>query len=158
MPSGSRSSCCKPMPGWVSAPIRNAVATAAEQRASSGIRLQSRPAKTPKMIARATTSSYDRPACSIPQPCIWVRTLEGEGWRVELPDGLIARKHQAFGYDSGAIARGWIGNAPVTVVVQVRALETGFNPWVRELHRSWLEHEERRIDMRGAADAIRTDG
>lgn len=75
-----------------------------------------------------------------------------------MPDSLIGREHKAFGYDSGAIARGWIDEAPVTVVVQVRALATGFNQWVRELHRSWLEFEERRVDVPGAADAIRTDG
>jgi hypothetical protein len=77
---------------------------------------------------------------------------------VELPDGLIAKRHQAHGYESGAIARGWIGEAPVTVVVAVRALDTGFNRWVRDLHRSWIEHDQRRIDVPRAADAIRVDG
>jgi hypothetical protein len=87
-----------------------------------------------------------------------VRPFEGDGWRVELPDGLIAKDHRARDYDSGAIARGWIGEAPVTVIVQVRRLEVGFNEWVRELHRHWLEHQQRRVSVPGAADAIRSDG
>lgn len=87
-----------------------------------------------------------------------MRPLEGDGWRLELPDGLIAKDHRAWSYDSGAIARGWIGEAPVTVIVQVRRLEVGFNDWVRELHRHWLERDQQRISVPGAADAIRSDG
>lgn len=85
-------------------------------------------------------------------------TIEGDGWRVDLPGGLISKDHRAWDYDSGTIARGWIGEAPVTVIVQVRALETGFNEWVRLLQRNWLEHAQRRIRVPGAADAIRIDG
>src|SRR4051794_9600486 len=44
-----------PRPGCVTAAIRNTVETASEKRARTGIRFQSKPAKTPKMIARAST-------------------------------------------------------------------------------------------------------
>src|SRR5262245_31004516 len=85
--------------------------------------------------------------------------LEGDGWRIRLPDGLIAKEHRAWNYDSGAIARGWIGEAPVTVVVQVRALAGGFNSWVREVGAHWLEQDPpRQIDVPGATDAVRLDG
>ena len=78
---------------------------------------------------------------------------------MELPDGLIAKPHTAWGYDSGAIARGWIGEAPVTVIVQVKQLEIGFNAWVRQVAASWLEHgQPRRIKLPGASDAVRIDG
>jgi hypothetical protein len=87
-----------------------------------------------------------------------VKTIEGDGWRAAIPDGLIAKDHKAFGYESGAIARGWVGEAPMTVVVQVKALETGFNEWVRQLHRTWLEHRVERVKLAGAADAARIDG
>lgn len=87
-----------------------------------------------------------------------MKTIEGDGWRAELPEGLIARDHKAWDYDSGTIARGWLGDAPVTVIVQVRALEMGFNEWARRLQRSWLEHAQRRVTVPGAADAIRVDG
>jgi hypothetical protein len=87
-----------------------------------------------------------------------VKTVDGDGWRVDVPDGLIAKDHKAWDHDSGAIARGWVGEAPMTVIVQVRRLEAGFNQWVRDLHRSWLESDQRRIDVPGAADAIRSDG
>lgn len=87
-----------------------------------------------------------------------MKAIEGDGWRVAIPDGLIARDSRAYGYDSGAIARGWVGEAPVTVIVQVKALETGFNNHVRELHRLWLEHRVARIKVPGAADAARIDG
>jgi hypothetical protein len=87
-----------------------------------------------------------------------VKTLEGDGWRVAVPDGLIAKDHKAYSYESGAIARGWIGEAPMTVVVQVKPLETGFNDWVRQLARPWLEHEVARVKVTGAADAARIDG
>jgi hypothetical protein len=87
-----------------------------------------------------------------------VRAIEGDGWRASIPDGLIARDHRAHGYDSGTIARGWVGEAPVTVIVQVKALETGFNEWVRGLTRVWLEHEARRVQVPNARDAARIDG
>src|SRR3954454_7752187 len=48
-------SCWIPTPGWVTAAITNVAATAREQRPRKGIRFQSKPAKTPKMIARAST-------------------------------------------------------------------------------------------------------
>lgn len=84
---------------------------------------------------------------------------EGDGWRVRVPDGLIAKPHTAWGYDSGMIARGWIGDAPLTVIVQVRRLETGFNEWVRQVASNWLENDRpRRIKVPGAADAFRIDG
>jgi hypothetical protein len=87
-----------------------------------------------------------------------VKTIEGDGWRVAVPDGLIARDHQAYGYESGAIARGWAGDAPMTVIVQVKPLGTGFNEHVRNLHRVWLEHRVERVKVPGAADAARIDG
>ena len=87
-----------------------------------------------------------------------MRTIEGDGWRVGLPDGLIAKDHQAWSYESGAIARGWIGEAPMTVIVQVRTLDSGFNDWVRRLHRAWLERDQQRISVPGATDAVRSDG
>ena len=89
-----------------------------------------------------------------------MRTIEGDGWRVAIPDGLIAKDHVAHGYESGSIARGWVGEAPMTVIVQVKALETGFNEWVRSLHRPgvWLEHDAKRIEVPGAADGARIDG
>lgn len=87
-----------------------------------------------------------------------MKTIDGDGWRVAIPDGLIAKAHQAYGYESGAIARGWIGDAPVTVIVQVKPLETGFNEWVRHLARPWLEHSDERVKVPGAADAARIDG
>jgi hypothetical protein len=87
-----------------------------------------------------------------------VKTIEGDGWRVAIPDDLIAKEHQAYGYEGGSIARGWVGEAPMTVIVQLKALDTGFNEWVRHLHRTWLEHEVARIEVTGAADAARIDG
>jgi len=87
-----------------------------------------------------------------------LKARSGDGWKAELPDGLIAADHTAWGYESGMIARGWIGEAPVTVIVQVTALEGGFNEWVRHVHRVWLERTERRIQVPGAQDAIRSDG
>lgn len=87
-----------------------------------------------------------------------MKTIAGDGWRLRVPDGLIAADHAAYGYESGAIARGWVGEAPMTVIVQVKALETGFNEWVRYVHRVWLERSARRIEVPGAADAIRSDG
>jgi hypothetical protein len=91
-------------------------------------------------------------------PRVPVKTLEGDGWRVAVPEGLIAKDHQAYGYESGSIARGWLGEAPMTVIVQVKPLEGGFNEWVRTLSRSWLEHASQRIELPGAADAARIDG
>jgi hypothetical protein len=87
-----------------------------------------------------------------------VKTLEGDGWRVAIPDHLIVSDHRAYGYESGAIARGWIGEAPMTVIVQVKPLTRGFNDWVRHLHRLWLEHDVRRTRVRNAKDAARIDG
>jgi hypothetical protein len=88
-----------------------------------------------------------------------VAELVGDGWRLELPDGLIPKPHAAYGYESGAIARGWIGDAPVTVIVQVKPLDAGFNEWVRDVSRWWLEHEPpRRVKVPGAGDAVRIDG
>ena len=88
-----------------------------------------------------------------------MKSIEGDGWRVQIPDGLIARAHVAYGYESGAIARGWVGDdAPMTVIVQVKPLETGFNEWVRYVHRVWLERSQERIEVPGARDAIRSDG
>ena len=87
-----------------------------------------------------------------------MQVLTGDGWTVSLPDGLIAKAHLAYGYESGAIARGWIGEAPVTVIVQVTTIAKGFNEWVRHVHRVWLEQRSERIDIPGAQDAIRTDG
>jgi hypothetical protein len=87
-----------------------------------------------------------------------VTLVTGDGWAVAVPDGLIAKDHQAYGYESGAIARGWIGDAPVTVIVQVTTIDRGFNDWVRHVHRVWLEQRSERIDVPGAQDAIRTDG
>ena len=87
-----------------------------------------------------------------------MKSIEGDGWRVRIPDGLIAHAHSAYGYESGSIARGWVGEAPMTVIVQVKPLETGFNEWVRYVHRVWLERSEQRIEVPGARDAIRSDG
>ena len=90
-----------------------------------------------------------------------MREVAGNGWRLEVPDSLIAKPHKAWAYDSGAIARGFIGDAPVTVIVQVTRLTggRGFNDWVREVVSHWLEHDElRRIEVPGAGDAMRIDG
>ena len=88
-----------------------------------------------------------------------MKPLSGTGWRVELPNGLIAKDHKAWGYEGGMIARGWVGDAPVTAVVQHKRLETGFNAWARELARSWLELEQsRRVNVPGAQDAWRLEG
>ena len=47
----------------------------------------------------------------------------------------------------------------MTVVVQVRQLEMGFNEWVRQVGSNWLDHElPRRIKVAGASDAVRIDG
>jgi hypothetical protein len=87
-----------------------------------------------------------------------VNLLDGDGWRVELPDGLIARDHQASGYESGMIARGWLGDSPVTAVVQTKPLEGGFNAFVRQVLSTWIESSQRRVDVPNANDAIRADG
>ena len=93
------------------------------------------------------------------EPDKYIRVMDGDGWRVVLPEGLNAKPHKAWGYDSGSIARGWIGEAPVTVIVQTKRLETGFNEWAREITRFWLEHDDpRRVELGGATDAIRIDG
>src|SRR3954454_20909926 len=54
-------SCWIPTPGWVTAATRNVAATASEQRPRTGMRFQSKPAKTPKMIARASTLAVQHP-------------------------------------------------------------------------------------------------
>ena len=87
-----------------------------------------------------------------------MKTIEGDGWRVDVPDGLIAKDHKAYGYEGGSIARGWVGEAPMTVIVAFKPLTGGFNEWVRQLHRLWLEHQVERIQVPGAADAARIDG
>jgi hypothetical protein len=87
-----------------------------------------------------------------------VKTVEGDDWRMAVPDGLIATDHKAFGYEGGTIARGWVGEAPMTVIVQVKPLLTGFNEWVRRLHQTWLEHRVERVKVPGAEDAARIDG
>src|SRR5215213_6039558 len=106
MPSGSCRSSWIPTPGCVTAPIRKAVETAREQRESTGIRFQSKPAKTPKMIARASTLLL--PSARIHDfatPRVSLKAIEGDGWRAAIPDDLIPADHQALGYDSGTIAR-----------------------------------------------------
>src|SRR4051794_31428912 len=55
MPSGLCRIWLIPTPGCITAAIRNTVATASEQRPRTGMRIQSNPARTPKMIARAST-------------------------------------------------------------------------------------------------------
>jgi hypothetical protein len=85
--------------------------------------------------------------------------VSGDGWRLELPPGLIAKPHRAWGHESGLIARGWIGDAPLTVIVQVRKLEQGLNAWVRQVTAAWLEHDPpQRIRVPGADHAVRIDG
>lgn len=89
------------------------------------------------------------------------QAVAGEGWTLQIPAGLIAKPHKAWAYDSGSIARGFIGDAPITVIVQARQLtrDVGFNAWVREVTSFWLEQTEpRRIDVAGAGDAVRIDG
>jgi hypothetical protein len=86
-------------------------------------------------------------------------TITGAGWRLSLPDGFPSKEHKASGYESGAIARGFVGDGPVTVIVQVKQLETGFNEWVRRVGAHWLEQEPpRRLSVPGARDAVRIDG
>ena len=81
------------------------------------------------------------------------------GWRLELPEALIVQQHVAADFESGCLARGWIGEAPLTVTVQERQLEHGFNEWVRQMTSFWLEAElPRRIIVSGATDAVRIDG
>lgn len=82
----------------------------------------------------------------------------GDGWQVALPAGVIGRPLAAHSYLSGVIARGYLGDAPVTIVVQVRELADGFNRWVDEVAAHWLEVSRRRISVPGAADAVRLDG
>jgi hypothetical protein len=49
------------------------------------MRFQSKPAKTPKMIARASTLSLTiDPDGAFRNPGVRVLTLEGDGWRVAL--------------------------------------------------------------------------
>jgi hypothetical protein len=77
-----------------------------------------------------------------------MKPIEGDGWRLQVPDGLIARPHKAWGYESGSIARGWIGDAPITVIVQKKRLAGTFNEWVREVAAWWLEQEPPRRTIR----------
>ena len=84
--------------------------------------------------------------------------ISGDGWHLALPPGVIAKPVAAHGYLSGVIARGFIGDAPVTVVAQVRELPDGFNRWVDAVAEHWLEVDRRRITVPGAADAVRLDG
>ena len=86
-------------------------------------------------------------------------TINGAGWRLSLPAGFPAKEHQAYGYESGAIARGFVGDGPVTITIQVKRLETGFNEWVRRVSAHWLESDPpRRVSVSGARDAVRVDG
>ena len=86
-------------------------------------------------------------------------TISGAGWRLSLPAAFAMKEHKAYGYESGAIARGFVGDGPVTVTVQVKQLETGFNEWVRRVSAHWLEQEPpRRVSVPGARDAVRVDG
>jgi hypothetical protein len=88
-----------------------------------------------------------------------VETISGTGWRLCLPAGFPAKEHKASGYESGAIARGFIGEGPVTVTIQVKHLDNGFNEWVRRVSGPWLEAEPpRRVSVPGARDAVRVDG
>jgi hypothetical protein len=85
--------------------------------------------------------------------------IDGAGWRLWLPAGFPAKEHKAYGYESGAVARGFVGDGPVTVTVQVTQLATGFNEWVRRVSAHWLEQEPpRRVSVPGARDAVRVDG
>jgi hypothetical protein len=86
-------------------------------------------------------------------------TINGDGWRLSLPAGFPAKEHKAYGYESGAIARGFVGDGPVTITIQVKRLETGFNEWVRRVSAHWLESDPpRRVSVSGARDAVRVDG
>jgi hypothetical protein len=86
-------------------------------------------------------------------------TINGAGWRLSLPVGFPAKQHKAWGYEVGAIARGFVGDGPVTVTVQVKQLETGFNEWVRRVNAHWMESKPpRRVSVPGARDAVRVDG
>jgi hypothetical protein len=86
-------------------------------------------------------------------------TIDGAGWRLSLPAGFPAKEHKAYGYESGVIARGFLGDAPVTITVQTKQLETGFNEWVRRVSAHWLEPgPPRRVSVPGARDAVRVDG
>jgi hypothetical protein len=111
------------------------------------------------MIARASTLLPTIGAhAAFRNPAVSVKTVQGDGWRAAIPDGLIAKDHMAYSYESGIIARGWVGEAPMTVIVQTKALDRGFLEWVRELSGLWLEQETKRVDVPGAGDAARIDG
>jgi hypothetical protein len=86
-------------------------------------------------------------------------TINGAGWRLSLPAGFPAKEHGAHGYESGVIARGFVGDGPVTVIVLVKQLEVGFNEWVRRVSAHWLQTEpQRRVTVPGARDAVRING
>ena len=104
----------------------------------------------------AQTSLAARQAvCELPA---MANAISGDGWQLTLPPGVIAKPVTAHGYLSGVIARGFIGDAPVTVLAQVRDLPDGFNRWVDAVAAHWLEVDRRRITVPGAADAVRLDG
>jgi hypothetical protein len=86
-------------------------------------------------------------------------TINGAGWQLSLPAGFPVKEHKAYGYRSGVIARGFVGDGPVTVTVQVSRLAAGFNEWVRRVSAHWLESEPpRRVSVSGARDAVRVTG
>ena len=86
-------------------------------------------------------------------------TIDGAGWRLSLPAGFPAKEHKAWGYESGVIARGFVGDGSVAVIVQVKQLETGFNECVRRVSAYWLESEPpRRVSVAGARDAVKVYG
>jgi hypothetical protein len=82
-------------------------------------------------------------------------TINGAGWRLSLPAGFPAKKHKACGCESGAIARGFVGDGPVTVIVQVKQLETGFRG--REGHLTSGEYRLEVPDRRGRPRLARLD-
>ena len=86
-------------------------------------------------------------------------TINGAGWQLSLPAGFPVKEHKAYGYQSGVIARGFVGDGPVTVTVQVSQLAAGFNESVRRVSAHWLESEPpRRVSVSGARDAVRVSG
>ena len=109
-----------------------------------------------RRMGPAQTSLAARQAmCELPE---MGHAISGDGWQLTLPPGVIAKPAAAHGYLSGVIARGFIGDAPVTVLAQVRDLPDGFNRWVDAVAAHWLEVDRRRITVPGAADAVRLDG
>lgn len=114
------------------------------------------PSDVMRRVGPAQTSLAARQAmCERPG---LVNAISGDGWQLALPPGVIAKPATARGYLSGVIARGFIGDAPVTVLAQVRDLPDGFNRWVDGVAAHWLAVDRRRIAVPGAADAVRLDG